>query len=200
MSIYDDKPWLARYASGQPSEIDVEYDNAVAMFGATAARHPQAGALRYFDGQITFRELDRLTDAFAAALADTGFAQGDRVALYLQNVPQFVIAQLGTWKAGGIAVSINPMNRERELELLLQDSGARVLVSLQDLYRDVASKVVAGTGVQTVITTSQLEYQTRDDPRVFSGIERIACEGTLDLAGAADAVRRTGRAGPVAGT
>ena len=183
MSIYDDKPWLARYASGQPSEIDVEYDNAVAMFGATAARHPQAGALRYFDGQITFRELDRLTDAFAAALADTGFAQGDRVALYLQNVPQFVIAQLGTWKAGGIAVSINPMNRERELELLLQDSGARVLVSLQDLYRDVASKVVAGTGVQTVITTSQLEYQTRDDPRVFSGIERIACEGTLDLAG-----------------
>ena len=59
-----------------------------------------------------------------------------------------MIAQLGIWKAGGTAVSINPMNRERELELLLQDSGARVLVSLQGLYRDVAAKVVAGTGVQ----------------------------------------------------
>jgi long-chain acyl-CoA synthetase len=182
MSIYDEKPWLARYAPGQPAEIAVEYDNAVAMFRATLERNPDGNAIRYFDGQITFRELDRLTDAFAAALADTGFAKGDRVALYLQNVPQFVIAQLGTWKAGGVAVSINPMNRERELELLLQDSGARVLVSLQDLYRDVASKVVAGTDVQTVITTSELEYQTRDDVRVFSGIERVSCEGTLDLA------------------
>lgn len=182
MTIYDDKPWLARYAPGQPAEIEVEYDNAVSMFRATLERNPDGDAIRYFDGRITFRELDRLTDAFAVALADTGFAQGDRVALYLQNVPQFVIAQLGTWKAGGIAVSINPMNRERELELLLQDSGARVLVSLQDLYRDVASKVMAGTGVQTVITTSQLEYQTRDDARVFSGTERTSCEGTLDLA------------------
>jgi len=182
MSVYDDKPWLALYAPGQPAGIAVEYDNAVAMFRATLERHPDQDAIRYFDGRITFRELDQLTDAFAAALTDLGFARGDRVALYLQNVPQFVIAQLGTWKAGGVAVSINPMNRERELALLLQDSGARVLVSLQDLYRDVAAKVVAGTGVQTVITTSQLEYQARDDPRVFSGAGRMACEGTLDLA------------------
>ena len=148
MSIYDDKPWLARYDPGQPAEITVEYDNAVAMFAATVARHPDGDAIRYFDGRITFGELDALTDAFAAALIRAGFAPGDRAALYLQNVPQFVIAQLGIWKAGGTAVSINPMNRERELELLLQDSGARVLVSLQGLYRDVAAKVVAGTGVQ----------------------------------------------------
>jgi len=181
MSTYDDKPWLARYAPGQPAGITVEYDNAVAMFAATAARHPDADAIRYFDGRITFAELAALTDAFAAALLDTGFGTGDRVALYLQNVPQFVIAQLGTWKAGGIAVSINPMNRERELELLLTDSGARVLVTLQSLYRDVAAKVVPGTDVQTVITTSELDFQTRDDPRVFAGTERIDCDGTLDL-------------------
>ena len=181
MSIYDDKPWLARYAPGQPAGITVEYDNAVAMFGATVARQPQADAIRYFDGRITFAELDALTDAFAVALLAEGLAAGDRVALYLQNVPQFVIAQLGTWKAGGIAVSVNPMNRERELELLLRDSGARVLVSLQSLYRDVAAKVVPGTAVQTVITTSELDFQTRDDPRVFAGTERIDCPGTLDL-------------------
>lgn len=182
MSIYDDKPWLALYTPGQPDCITVEYDSVVAMFRATLKRNPDGEAIRYFDGRITFRELDRLTDAFAAALADTGFAKGDRVALYLQNVPQFVIAQLGTWKAGGIAVSINPMNRERELELLLKDSGACALVSLQSLYRDIASKVVLATGVQTVITTSELEYQTRNDARVFAGIEHIPCEGTLDLA------------------
>jgi long-chain acyl-CoA synthetase len=182
MSIYDEKPWLARYAAGQPAEIDVEYDNALAAFQATVERNPQGDAIRYFDGRITYRELDQLTDAFAAGLADSGFTKGDRVALYLQNVPQFVIAQIGTWKAGGIAVSINPMNRERELELLLTDSGARALVCLQGLYRDVAASVIGNTGVQTVITTSELEYQTRNDARVFAGIERIPCEDTLDLA------------------
>ena len=50
-------------------------------------RNPDGDAIRYFDGRITFAELDALTDAFAAALAEHGFAKGDRLALYLQNVP-----------------------------------------------------------------------------------------------------------------
>jgi long-chain acyl-CoA synthetase len=164
VSIYDEKPWLARYAPGQPAEIDVEYDNAVAMFRAAVESNPDGDAIRYFDGRITYRELDQLTDAFAAGLADTGFATGDRVALYLQNVPQFLIALIGTWKAGGIAVSVNPMNRARELELLLTDSGARVLVCLQGLYRDVAASVVERTGVQTVITTSECSQASSASP------------------------------------
>ena len=183
MSIYDERPWLARYAPGQPADVEVEYDNAVTMFAATAARTPDGDAVRYFDGRISFAELDRLTDAFAAALADDGLAPGDRVALYLQNVPQFVIAQIGVWKAGGVAVAVNPMNRERELEALLVDSGARVLVCLESLYRDVAAAVVPRTDVRTVVTTSELEYQTRTDRRVFAGIERIPSEDTVDMAG-----------------
>ena len=183
MSVYDDKPWLSLYAEGQPARLAPEFGDALAMFQAAVARNPQGDAIRYFDGRITLRQLDELTDAFAAGLLDSGFSRGDRVALYLQNVPQFVIGLVGTWKAGGIAVNINPMNRERELELLLQDSGSRVLVCLESLYRDVASTVVARTGVQTVITTSELEYQTRNDPRAFPGTQRIASEDTVDLAG-----------------
>ena len=183
MSVYDDKPWLSLYAEGQPARLAPEFGDALAMFQAAVARNPQGDAIRYFDGRITLRQLDELTDAFAAGLLDSGFSRGDRVALYLQNVPQFVIGMVGTWKAGGIAVNINPMNRERELELLLQDSGSRVLVCLESLYRDVASTVVARTGVQTVITTSELEYQTRNDPRAFPGTQRIASEDTVDLAG-----------------
>jgi long-chain acyl-CoA synthetase len=183
MSVYDDKPWLSLYAEGQPAELKPEFGDALAMFRAAVARDPEGDAIRYFDGRITLRELDDLTDAFAAGLLDGGFARGDRVALYLQNVPQFVIGLVGTWKAGGIAVNINPMNRDRELELLLQDSGARVLVCLESLYRDVAAGVVGRTDVQTVLTTSELEYQTRDDPRAFPGAERITSEDTVDLAG-----------------
>ncbi|MEU6700773.1 AMP-binding protein [Pseudonocardia sp. NPDC046786] len=194
MSVYDDKPWLARYDPGQPAAIEPEYDNALEMFRATAARTPDTDAIRYFDGRITFAELDRLTDSFAAALAAEGFAPGERLAIFAQNVPQFVIAQIGTWKAGGIAVSINPMNRERELTELLTDSGATVLVALQSLYRDVAAAVVGGTAVRTVITTSELEYQSRDEPAVLAGVQRIECPGTLDLAGLLD--RYAGSAPP----
>lgn len=182
MSVYDERPWLARYAEGQPADITPEFDDALTMFRATVERTPDADAIRYFDGRITYRELDQLTDAFAAGLLDAGFAAGERVALYLQNVPQFVIGLVGTWKAGGIAVSINPMNRARELELLLTDSGATVLVALESLYRDVAAGVLPRTSVRTVLTTSELEYQSANDPRAFAGSERIACEGTTDLA------------------
>jgi long-chain acyl-CoA synthetase len=182
VTIYDEKPWLARYATGQPPEISVEFDSALDMFRAAVARNPDGDIIRYFDGRITLRELDGLTDAFAAGITDAGFAPGERVAIYAQNVPQFVIAQIGAWKAGGIAVSINPMNKERELTELLTDSGATVLVALESLYRDVAAKVVPGTAVRTVITTSELEYQTRNDERIFAGVERIRSEDTLDLA------------------
>jgi long-chain acyl-CoA synthetase len=181
MGVYDERPWLARYDEGQPPDITPEFGDALSMFEATAARSPDSDAIRYFDGRITYRELDELTDAFATGLLDAGFTAGERVALYLQNVPQFVIGLVGTWKAGGIAVSINPMNRERELHLLLSDSGASVLLCLQALYRDVATNVLGDTEVRTVITTSELDFQTRDDERVFAGVRRLDLPGTIDL-------------------
>ncbi|WP_433504260.1 class I adenylate-forming enzyme family protein [Pseudonocardia halophobica] len=182
MSVYDDKPWLARYDEGQPTSITPEFPDMLALFRATVEQHGDRDAIRYFDGRITYRELDELSDAVAAGLLDSGFSAGERVALFLQNDPQYVIALVGTWKAGGIAVNVNPMNRERELHLLLTDSGASVLVTLESLYRDVASKVVGDTSVRTVLTTSELDHQTRNDARILGGVERIgAVDGTVDL-------------------
>ena len=126
--------------------------------------------------------VDDLSSAFAAGLADSGLAAGDRVALFLQNVPQFVIAMLGTWKAGGIAVAVNPMNKERELDLILRDCGATVLVCLEELYQDVAAPVLGGSSVKLTITTSALEYQTRGDERILGGIRRVSGDGTQDMA------------------
>jgi long-chain acyl-CoA synthetase len=189
MGTYDERPWLPLYADGQPHDIEPEFTDALAMFRAAVARNPDGDIIRYFDGRITLRELDELSDAFAVGLLDSGFSAGDRVALYLQNVPQFVIAMVGTWKAGGIAVSVNPMNRARELDLLLRDSGSTVLVCLEGLYRDVAAAVVDRTDVATVITTSELEYQARDDARILGGIERMELTGTVDMAGLMDRFR-----------
>jgi long-chain acyl-CoA synthetase len=182
MSIYDQRPWLARYDQGQPHDIEVEFGSVLDMFGACVRRDPGAPIIRYFDGALTRGEVDELSGAFAAGLADAGFAAGERVALFLQNVPQFIIAMLGTWKAGGIAVAVNPMNKERELDLILRDCGAAVLVCLEDLYQDVAAKVIGGSSVKLVVTTSALEYQTRTDDRILGRIGRISCDGTLDMA------------------
>ena len=189
MSNYDEKPWLSLYDPDQPAEISLESSDALSMFNASVSRNPDGDFIRYFGGRITGRELDELTDAFAVALRDLGVSPGDRVALYLQNIPQFVIGMLATWKAAGVAVPVNPMNRARELDAILRDSGARVLVCLQSLYRDVAAAVVGNTDVSAVVTTSELEYRARDDQRVFAGVEPVACEGAYDMTGLIDRFR-----------
>jgi len=157
---YEDRPWLKQYDAGMPTDIDPEFATGLDMFRAAVARRPDDVLLQYFDHGLTTAEVDRATDALAAALVADGFRPGDRLAVYLQNVPQFVLAMVATWKAGGIMVSINPMNKARELEFLLSDSGATVLVCLESLYAETAKDVIAGgtTAVRSVITTSELDF------------------------------------------
>jgi long-chain acyl-CoA synthetase len=181
MGGYDDRPWLASYPPGQPADVELENPSLLTAFSASVQRRPDTPAIKYFDGVLTFRQLDEQSDAFACALLDGGLAAGDRVALYTQNVPQYVIAMLGTWKAGGICVAINPMNKARELNQMLTDSGATVLLALEDLYAAHAAEVVPRTAVNRVITTSGLDYQTRNDERIFGGLTRNRAEGTEDF-------------------
>jgi len=176
-----DRPWLSSYRPGTPSDITPEFANALEMFQAAVKRNPDLAAIKYFDATISVAELDAQSTALAAGLLANGFQTGDRLAVYLQNIPQFLIAMLGTWKAGGVMVSVNPMNRSRELDYMLKDSGATVLLCLESLYGSVAKDVVPSTGVKTVITTSELEYQTRNDPRLFKDVKRERHAGTIDM-------------------
>ena len=182
MAVYDERPWLSLYREGTPPDIDPEYDNMLDLFAASVAAGPDSPAIQYFDGVITFAELDALSDAFAAGLLAEGLVAGERVALFLQNMPQFVIALLATWKAGAIAVSINPMSRERELGYQLKDSGASVLIGLESLYDTIGRNVVPDSQVRLIVTTSELDHQTRNDERLFARSERVRHEGTTDMA------------------
>jgi long-chain acyl-CoA synthetase len=182
MSVYDERPWLALYGPGVPDEIEAEYDSMPAAFAAAVARRPDRTALQYFDTAITYRELDERSDALAAGLQDMGFAPGDRLAVYLQNIPQFVIAMLASWKAGGIMVSVSPMLRHKELREQLRDSGARALITLESLWHEVAREVVADTDVATVITTSELDYLEGPLAPVLAHATRARDEATHDLA------------------
>ncbi|MFC7959061.1 long-chain-fatty-acid--CoA ligase [Rhodococcoides kroppenstedtii] len=180
-SPYLGRPWLSRYTDGVPSELSCDFEDGLSMFRGAVHRAPDKTAVLYFDGSMTFAELDTASDGFAAALRERGISDGDRVALFLQNVPQYVISLLGIWKAGATAVAINPMSRERELTYQLTDSGATVLVCLESLYADVARAVVPTTAVSTVFTTSELEYQHRHDPRLFAASSRHRYEDTVDF-------------------
>lgn len=179
-SPYDSRPWLSLYHDVD-ADLRPEHDNALDMFRHGLAVDPDGAALLYFDGVISRTELDELSDALAAALESRGFRPGDHLAVYLQNVPQFVICMVAAWKAGGVLVSVNPMNRARELKYVLDDSAAKILVCLEDLYDTVARDVVPDTAVESVLTTSGLDLQTRNDPRIFAAAERRRHEGTEDL-------------------
>ena len=184
MSVYTDRPWLALYGEGQPADITPEHETLLDVFRASLAAAPDSVAIRYFDGVLTFADLDRASDALAVALAEGGFAPGDRMGVYVQNDPAFVIGLLGAWKAGGAAVAVNPMNKARELTYLLTDSGATALLCLEQLYESVARDVIESgeTKVATVVTCSPLDHQSRDDARVLGDVVRARQEGTLDLA------------------
>jgi long-chain acyl-CoA synthetase len=182
MTVDAARPWLAQYPAGMPADLRPEHRDALRMFRAAVERAPDQVAVSYFGGEITFRELDAQSDALACAFLARGFARGDRAAAYLQNVPQFVITMVATWKAGGTMVSINPMSRERELQKLLADSGSSVLVCLDDLYETVVRSVVLPGELKALITTSALEHRGHDDPRLFAGMTKTRPEGSLDFA------------------
>ena len=181
MGVYDERPWLACYGEGVPHDIEPEYGSALAMFADSVRRAGDRPATRYFDATLTFDEVDELATGLAAGLGELGVQAGDRVGVYLQNVPQFVLALVGCWKAGAIPVSVNPMYRAKELKTILDDSGAKVLICLESLYRDVAGGVLDGTDVAEVVTTSELDFLEGDPPAPLADSSRDRPEGAHDL-------------------
>lgn len=177
-SAYDERPWLALYDGEVPARIEPRFDNMFELFAAARGENPDHVAITYFDGRISYRELDELSDGLAVHLVEQGVGRGDRLALYLHNVPQFAIALLAGWKAGAIVVALNPMYRTRELIRVLADAQPTAVVASEYGWHDVLGDVA---GVRLAVTTSELELQTRHDSRLFAKLERRPAAGCADL-------------------
>ncbi|HVO54074.1 MAG TPA: AMP-binding protein [Solirubrobacterales bacterium] len=135
-------------------------------------------AFLYFDTAIGAGEAVAREHALAAALrGELGLRPGDRVALMLQNVPQFPIAVHAVWRCGGVCTAVNPMNKERELRHQLLDSGARVVICLESLHA-VVEAALEGTAVEHVIAVSELDMLERV-PAVLAGHQRTECRGAI---------------------
>ncbi len=152
-----DKPWLQFYDPGVPESIDYPDDTLDALLANTARRFPDRPAIIFFDKQLSYRELDEAVSRFAAALQHLGLEKGDRVAVHMPNCPQFVIAYYGTLRAGGVVVPTNPTYTPRELHHQLNDSGARVVVTLT-MTLDRVQAVRDETPVEHVIVTNIKDY------------------------------------------
>ncbi|BBZ27320.1 hypothetical protein MMAD_16150 [Mycolicibacterium madagascariense] len=151
------------------------------MFRRNVTDAPDSPMLAYFDGVLTVGDVDRVSNALAVALTDGGFTRGDRLALYLQNVPQYVIALIAAWKLGGIAVAINPMLTPREIDKLIADSTPTTFLALSELYSDDLATTLDRSSVTRVITTSAVDFQHANDARVLPAERLSTPVGTDDL-------------------
>jgi long-chain acyl-CoA synthetase len=153
-----DRIWQAHWPPGvDEGRIRLPDEPLPALLKVTAARAPRKAALVFYGREISFAELDEASDRFAGWLRGRGVGPGDRVALYLENCPQFAVAHFGALKVGAITVALNPMHKAHELGHELEDSGARVIVTA-DAGREVVECVRDRSALDTVVLTSYRDY------------------------------------------
>lgn len=151
-------PWLAHYDPDVPPTLAPYPDRTLVDYlsgwATERSRHP---ALLFKGSTLTYGDLERLSDACAAAFQRLGIKRGDRVALLLPNCPQFFIAQFGAWKLGAVVAPLNPIYTEHELEDPVRDHGIETIVTLTRFYRRVKN-IQRRTALRHVIATNIKAY------------------------------------------
>ncbi len=151
------KKWFKSWPENLPRTL-VFPEKTLPEFLSDHARHtPEKVAFNFYGREISFREFDQRTNQLAMALIDFGLKKGDRVSLFLENSPQFVIGYFAILKAGGVVVAANPMFKEDELKYELMDAGARIIIAQDFLYPKVRN-VREEAGLSHVILTSYRDY------------------------------------------
>jgi len=149
-----EKIWLKSYPKGVPAEIDVNtYASLRDVFDSVVAEFGPRPAYTCMGRSITFAELDRASASFGAFLQGRGLKKGARVALMMPNILQYPVCLFGVLRAGFTVVNTNPLYTPRELEHQLTDSGAEVLVVVENFAHTV-QEVVGRTAVKQVVVTS----------------------------------------------
>ncbi|MGW2911512.1 class I adenylate-forming enzyme family protein [Streptomyces asoensis] len=190
-SRYAARPWVALLDEAQRAPVDPA-DSLVDAFRRSVAEAPDRTCLAYFDGRLTYREVDELSDSVAGHLAARGLEPGDRVAVLLQNSPQFVLALLGAWKAGATVVPVNPMYKSAEVSHVLRDGEVAALICSDRAWESYLRQTADGSTVRIVLTGCERDFQTRGDERVLAFERLPRPSDTDDLT----AVARAGHKAP----
>ncbi len=154
---YADKPWLTSYEEGVPAAIDYENVCLPAFLDRSAQEFPETMALLFQGYRVNYRQLKEMVDRCAAGLHALGIRQGDSVAILLPNVIPCVVAYYAILKIGARAVMNNPLYSDRELEHQFNDSGAKLLITLDLLVKRMVA-LRSKTRIETIIYTSIGDY------------------------------------------
>jgi len=147
----------AHWPPGVPKSLSVPRTSLAYNLEVSARRYPDKAALHYYGTAITYDELLRSAEALAGWLQGAcGVARGDRVLLYAQNCPQFVIGYYAILRADAVVVPVNPMNKRDELGFYIADSDARVVVSTQDLFGEIEPHL--GKGLAHCVIGTYADY------------------------------------------
>ena len=163
----EERPWLAQYRDLPHSMRGLQPTSPLAAFRNSCDKAPDALAIQYFDAQLTYADLDRMSDAFANWLAHEGIGDGGRVMITLNNTPHSVIALVGTWKRGAVPVPCNPMYRARELGTLIADCNPAAIICESSLHDRVLDGRKQAHGTATILTVNPYDFQNEDDARVL---------------------------------
>lgn len=160
-----DRFWMKNWPAGVPTELAYHLGPKPLFeyLRQNAREMPDRAAYIYYGKTITWSDLDLFSDRFAGFLHSLGIGKGDKVMLYMQNCPQYLIAHHGTQKLGAIVVPANPMFKEMELEYEANDVGAGIIVTTDDLY-PILEKVRDKTPLKEVIVTNYRDLASDDSP------------------------------------
>jgi long-chain acyl-CoA synthetase len=150
-------PWLSNYPPGVPAQAQINaYRNLAEVLEAAFQRHPQRDALDCMDSRVSFGQISEMSSALGAWLQSMGLKPGDRVALMMPNVPQYLVALAAVLRAGLVVVNVNPLYTARELEHQLKDSGAVAIIVLEN-FATTLEEVIEHTQVKHVLLASMGE-------------------------------------------
>ena len=158
-SWYAERVWTKRYDYWVRSGLSYPGRPLGDLLSITAIERPDRPATEFLGAQLTFLDLKRRADALAASLARLGIQKGDRVAIMLPNCPQYIIAAFGILRLGAIVVNINPSYTAREAQIIIGDSAARALITIEALAPLVQS-IRDQTSLEHLIVTSLAEYSS----------------------------------------
>ena len=185
MTLYAERPWLKYYDYWVRPHMTYPTRPLYEILSTTAVETPDAHATQFLGAALTYRDIKQRTDRLAKALAQLGVGKGDRVGIMLPNCPQYIISAFAILRLGAIVVNINPIYTARELDNVVRDSGATVLITLEKLA-PLALDIRAKCAIEHVIITSLAEYsaEAASPPKVadtLSLADLLAADDGTDL-------------------
>ncbi|WP_374410990.1 long-chain-fatty-acid--CoA ligase [Hydrogenophaga sp.] len=145
------RPWLGAYPQGVPADIDVaQYPSLVHLIEAAFQQYASRPAYSFMGKDLSYAQIDSLSQALAAYLQGLGLVKGDRVAIMMPNVPQYPVAVAAILRAGFVVVNVNPLYTARELEHQLKDSGAKAIVIVEN-FAATLEQCIGSTPVKHVV-------------------------------------------------